>query len=390
MTRMGRGTIVAVVVALFTGSSQADERLAIGLVANPAGPYAGIRTAVREGAEVGRRESEARYGISIRVRSVDVGLEPKAAALTLANLAIVEKEAAVVAFVAPSSAALFSNVAAEFKVPLLIPGGIVDMDRAGQARKYLFQLTPTSVTEGRALAWYVNETKQGRPIWIVAQDTGTSYERAWGFRKELTALGWGGPVTYVPVSPRERDFMSALRAIAASQRPVIYLDVSGDQVEGWVQQSRSVAAMQEVDVVIPESRRVEGVKAGLIAAYGGAVLTLLPSPLKQAEGNRAFVNKYRARENMPPPPESFVAYNAIAILTQATTQGRGRQAEQLIASLEQFEFSTLWGPVRFRPDTRQFVMPLGVSKLAEVGAATFYQHEPVTVIPRDVVDRLSR
>ncbi|MBI4218514.1 MAG: ABC transporter substrate-binding protein [Chloroflexi bacterium] len=390
MRRTHRATGVAILLALFTGTSQADERLVVGLLTNPAGPYAGIRTAVREAAEVGRRESEARYGISIRVRAVDVGLEPKAAALTLANLAIVEKEAAVVAFVAPSSAALFSNVAAEFKVPLLIAGGIVDMDRAGQARKYLFQLTPTSMTEGRALAWYVNETKQGRPVWIVAQDTGTSYERAWGFRKELTALGWGGPVTYAPVSPGERDFMSVLRKIAASQRPVVYLDLSGEQVERWVQQSRSLVGTQGVDVLIPESRREEGVKAGLIAAYGGAVLTLLPFPLAQSQENRAFVDKYRARENMPPPPESFVAYNAVAILAQAAKQGRGRQAEQLIASLEQFEFNTLWGPVRFRPETRQFVMPLGVSRVSEAGAATFYQHVPVRVIPRDVVDRLSR
>jgi branched-chain amino acid transport system substrate-binding protein len=311
---IGAVAIMVTASACTGGSSTADSRIAIGLVASLTGAYRDIGEDMRDGFFLYLEHSGGRLGGHaidvVVVDEADGGPEDLATALTSVQRNDIRAVAG--ATTAQTANALLAALRAQ-GVPLVGSNGLPDLDDVTFAWSTSFR----SHEPGQALAAYLRSAVDG-PVWAMAADNQSGRADLAGFVDAFVGADGelanddGTPL----LTPSTTNFLPYLAAAKASGAKAVYAYYVGAEAISFVQQYAQSDARD-----LPLFGAGSLTEGAVLAAQGRAALgirtVLNYAPDLDNPANRRFVDAWRAKHHRLPTAYAMASWDAAHVLDKA-------------------------------------------------------------------------
>ncbi len=257
-----------------------------------------------------------------------------------------------------------SDLAAQRRVLFIASEPLADSLVWASGNRYTYRLRPSVSMQAAMLA--EEAAKLGARRWAtVAPNYAYGKEAVEAFRRELSArqpnVEWVGaqwPTLF------KMDAGPVVRGLEAAKPDAIYnVTFAGDLAkfvrEGTVRglfEGRAVASFLSGEPEYLDPLGAEAPEGWLVTGYP-------PTQIDTPEHN-AFRNAYLERWEEEPKVGSLVGYNSMLAVAAVLDRAPSLETDDLLATMEDMEFDTPVGPVRFRASDHQATMGAWVGRLA--------------------------
>jgi len=200
---------------------------------------------------------------------------------------------------------------------------------------------------------------------IIASDYVWGRSVAEGFA--ATAPGNGKEVVLQLFPPLgEKDYAPYLTQIQSSDVEGLWVAISGSDGINYVRQAREVGLLDKVTMAgvgYATYPSIQALGKDVLGAFGN-----LPySASIDTPQNRAFVEAWRKKFGRDPVDYNGTSYNAMVAIMKAAEKANSSEPIEIAKALEDLEFESLYGTVKFRKEDHQLLMPNFIGRVEQVG-----------------------
>lgn len=164
----------------------------------------------------------------------------------------------------------------------------------------------------------------------------------------------------------EKDYSSYLTQIQSSGVEGLWVAISGTDGINYVRQAKQIGLLDSVTMAgvgYATYPSIQTLGKDVLGAFGN-----LPySASIDTPQNRAFVEAWRKEFGRDPVDYNGTAYNAMQAILAAAEKADSSEPMEIAKALEDLEFESLYGKVRFRKEDHQLVMPNFIGRVEQVG-----------------------
>jgi branched-chain amino acid transport system substrate-binding protein len=333
--------------------SDADSRIAVGLVASLTGAYQAVGEDMRDGFFLYLERNGGRLGghlVDVVVVDESDG-SADALATAVTSVQRTDVRAVTGATNAQTATALLAALRAR-GVPLVGSNGLPDSDDVS----FAWSTSYRSQEPGRALASYLRSEVDG-PVWTMAVDNQGGRADLAGFIDAFVRAGGelANP-SGVPLLTPSTNFLPYLAAAKASGAKAIYAYYVGAEAVSFVQQYAQSDARD-----LPLFGAGSLTEGAVLAAQGRAALgirtVLNYAPDLDNPANRRFVDAWRAKYHRLPTAYAMASWDAAGVLDKAlSAAGRDPSPQAIDAAISavglidsprgEWQFSARHSPVQ--------------------------------------------
>lgn len=276
----------------------------------------------------------------------------------LAREAVLEdKVAAILGPVSSAVAVAMTDVAEQYQTPIFFHTSNTQTLNGENFHEYAFQVGPNTTMEGRGNAISLADAPYSR--WaVIAPDYEFGHLQSDAFVQKLQELNPGVEIvkkSYPPLG--EKDFTSYITSTLAAKPDAVYGALFAGDLITFTKQAQNLGFFDEVfftslyetDALTALGKDVpEGVRG-----YSRAPFFAIES-----DSIDGFIEDYRAEYDSYPSDWAIMAYDAVQLWAQGVEEAGSLEPDELVATLEGFEFESLRGPVTIRAEDHQASVPV--------------------------------
>ena len=327
------------------GGSQEGEPVKLGVILPYSGVYAQLGEDITQGMEMYFEEQ----GNEIAGRPVELvreDTEGNPQVGVQAARTLIEREGVELLTGAVSTAVAYGviDLAEREQTPFIISNALGnDATRGGV--KYVFRTSGSSWQVSYPMGQYLVDNGLDS-ISVSAADYAAGHEMADGFKEGFTAAG--GEVSgdvYPPLGTN--DYSSYLTQIRQSNPQGVWSFYAGSDAVGFVQQ------YDQFGLEAPLFGSGYLVTSDVLAAQKetavGTTTALYYTSTLDTPENKEFVSSYREKHDEEPSVYAMQGYDTAQLISKAlqATEGNTEDTDALIEAMENVEFESPRGPVRF-------------------------------------------
>lgn len=337
-------------------SSWADKKIIkLGLVADITGSGFQIALSQRKALEVGIEEINSSGGLlgrKVELIIRDSQMKPELGAALARDLILKNRVDFLIGPTSPSVALSVSKVCRENKKLIFFHAANDERITAGQGHRYLFQATPNTYMESRAVVRFLSG-KAFKKIALIGPEIEYGQIQADAFKKLLSEINPSAQIVReVWIKLGEPDYGPSIAALNSTRPEVIYSILGSGDLAGFIRQGRSMGLFPGTPLVgLFDYDLFKGLGKDMMPNLYGfdrAPFYALKNP-----SLKAFEKKYRTRTGEYPSSWAVTAYDGLIVLKKAVEKAKTLETEKVIAVLEGIQWDSLRGPLYIRPFDHQ-------------------------------------
>ena len=348
--------LVLVILALLVSPVMSAEPIKIGIMQGLSGAYEVYGkaevTGFKMGLEYFTKGTNKLIGRDVKVIAVDTQIKPARGKMLLTKLYSDDKVDIAVGPTSSGVALACLAVAQEFKKILIVEPAVADSITGKNWNRYIFRTGRNSGQD--AISNAVTIAKPGVSIATIAQDYAFGRDGVAAYKRAAEKLG-AKIVHEEYADPKATDFTATIQKVisALKDKPEPkYVFVI------WAGKNNPIIKLQDSGLD----------KYGIQITSGGNVLSAMKAykPLKGMKGsiyyyyespknalNDWLVKEHFKRFNQPPDFFTCGGFAAASAVVNAITRAGSTDTEKLIATMENMEFMTPKGKMKFRKEDHQ-------------------------------------
>jgi branched-chain amino acid transport system substrate-binding protein len=305
-------------------------------------------------------------GKKVKVVSADDGVSPATGASNARKMITSDHAVALFGPVASSIGSSEEKVAAQYKIPIFMHTSNDSAFTTKDFTKYVYQFTPSTVMEPRAVADYLAKRSAGKKITIAtfAPDYSYGHDTVSGFLKALKALHVNYKLVgqqFPPLQAKNIDpYLSKL--VSAHPQYLFNAQYGGDLVT-FTKQAEGFNLFKKTKVIslyalAPLEALGAKAPAGAIAYDRGPFWEM------KGAGIKPFTKKYHDKYGEYPTEWAIQAYTSVQAWAYAVKHAKTFDADKVVAALSGATVPTIRGSLKVRACDHQAEIPEYVGVVA--------------------------
>lgn len=386
-------------IVLFAIVSTANaQTIKLGMVTTLSGIFSSTGQSGLDGAKLAVEEFNSKGGVlgrNLELIAVDARLSPDIGALTLKDLILKEKIDFALGPVSSSVALAMSDVAREFRVPLILHTSNTERLTVERGHRYVFQLAPDTYMEGAVAAVYAAQKPWGKLV-IISQDNDYGATATAAFKEKIKKLRPDINIAKeLSVKPDRPDFEPYIDEIIKARPDAVYAALKYRDLVFFLMQFKekkipviSRNDWEAKDLWDRDLYRKDSNFADLID--GMVVYSPAPYFAINDSGIKDFTKYFLGRTGGKYPSDwAVMAYDAVWVLVQAIQMAKTVDREKVVEALLNAKFKTLRGTIYFRKEDHMASVPFYVGTAKRSAEFPFFTIAGITAIPADQLWRPS-
>ncbi|MEW6185306.1 MAG: ABC transporter substrate-binding protein [Thermodesulfobacteriota bacterium] len=341
---------------IFQGSVwSATKIVKIGFITEETGYNFPIALSQKKALEVGLEEINSSGGflgkkVILIIR--DSGSKPEKGAALARDLILRERVDFLLGPTSSEVALAVSRVAREHKKIIGFHASNGDKLTVEQGHRYLFQVIPNTIMEGRALAAFLSQ-KHFNKFALIGPDNEQGQSLAQAFKKRLSELNPGVQVVReVWTKSGEEDFSFSISTIQSHPPDAIVAFLGSGDLARFLRQGRTAGLFPQVSLIGRfDYDLLKGLGTDMppnLYGFDRAPFYALSNPQM-----KAFLKKFRARSGEYPSAWAVTAYDGLMALKRAVEKAKSLETEKVILALKGLQWDSLRGSLSLRPFDHQ-------------------------------------
>jgi branched-chain amino acid transport system substrate-binding protein len=361
----------------------APKVIKVGFITEETGLGFPIALAQKKALEIGLEEINSSGGflgrkVNLIIR--DSRSSPELGAALARDLIVKERVDFLLGPTSSEVALAVSRVARENKKIIGIHASNADKLTVEQGHRFLFQVVPNTVMEGKALAAFLSQ-KPFNKIALLSPENEHGQSLVKAFKKRLTELNPGIQVVKeVWIKPGEEDFSFSISTLLSPPVDLIVILLGSGDLARFLRQARTAGMFPQVSLIGRfDYDLLKGMGEAMppnLYGFDRAPFYALHNPQM-----KAFLKKYRARSGEYPSPWAITAYDGLIILKKAVEKAKSLETEKVIAALKGLQWNSLRGSLVLRPFDHQANGGLYFGLTQKDPIYSFYILKGITYIP---------
>ncbi|MDH3258329.1 MAG: ABC transporter substrate-binding protein [Deltaproteobacteria bacterium] len=328
-----------------------DDTIKLGFIADITGIGYLFAMSQIAGLEIGISELNEQGGLmgkKLKLIIRDGQLRPEIGANMARDLILKEKVDFLIGPTSSSEALAISEVAKENKKLVYFHTSNTWKITTERGHRYLFQVVPNTHIEGQAAAISAAKLPYKKYAFI-GPDYSFGHTQFESFKNKLTSLKPDVEIVK-ELWPKlgEKDFTPYITALLADKPEIIYSNLWGDNLVGFVKQANTYELFKTVKFMglldLDALKSLGGDCPEGLYGYARA-----PFYASDTEEMKAFVEKYKAKTRDYPSDWAIMAYDGLMALASAVKKANSLDTEKVIDALEGLKWNSLRGELQIRP-----------------------------------------
>jgi len=276
----------------------------------------------------------------------------------LTREAVLENEvSAIFGPVSSAVAVAMTDVAEQYETPIFFHTSNTQTLTAENFHEYAFQVGPNTTMEGRGNAIALADTPHKR--WaVIAPDYEFGHLQSQAFIDKIQELNPDVEIvkkSYPPLG--EKDFTSYITSTMAAKPDAVYGALFAGDLITFTKQAQNLGFFDEV--FFTSLYETDALTAlGKDAPEGVRGYSRAPFFAIESDTIDQFIEDYRAEYDSYPSDWAIMAYDAVKLWAAGVEEAGSLEPDELVSTLEGFEFESLRGPVTIRPEDHQASVPV--------------------------------
>lgn len=341
--------------------------LKVGLIVPMSGPFASTGRQIEAAVKLYQQQ----HGDTVAGRKIEIvlkddgGVSPDVTKRLAQELVARDKVQVLAGFGLTPLALAAAPVATQAKVPMIVMAAATSI--IPQRSPYIVRTGFTLAQVTAPLADWAAKNKVGRAMTLVT-DYGPGLDAEKVFGKRFTA-GGGKVLDALRAPLRNPDYAPFLARVKDAKPDALFVFVPSGEGAAVLKQfnDRGLAAAG-VRLICTGDVLDDDLMTGIGNAADGVVSSHHYSAAHPSPGNKAYVEAFtRANKGMRPNFHSVGAYDGMHLLYQALAKTNGNaDGAQLLAAMKGMAWTSVRGPVRIDPTSRDIVQTVYIRRAAQV------------------------
>jgi branched-chain amino acid transport system substrate-binding protein len=258
-------------------------------------------------------------------------------------------------------------VSAKHKIPMCVASsGADDLTMGKEFQPYIFSVTPNSWSDMSAMAHRLAKLPYKRYA-IIAADYAGGRSNAERFKQFIKQLN---PNVEIVVEEYPKlgasDYTASINKILAAKPDYVLSIHYGSDLITFTKQAKAVGFFQQVHnhfAALYDENTLKAMGGGAAVGAEGWQRAPLEPMLKAGGAPKAYATAFKAAKGEYPSDWSTLAYDCVMTWAQAVQAAKTTKADAVMKAIEDGEFQSMRGPLRFGKLDHQADSPVFVGRI---------------------------